>query len=266
MIPLRNSRIKLSQGQIFWHEVGQGTAIVFLHGSADDSSQWLSVIEHLSEDYHCFAPDLLGFGESERPNVHYSIDLEVECLADLLEALKQREVYLVGHSLGGWIAASFALKYLEQVRGLVLIAPFGVEAEKYKITPPLLTKLSRAVSWCMRSLSRLTSRLGRRKKTGQNIQRQQQPLQSPIAAKLLYQRRRAEIQAELLKERLDWLKIPVLILQGGQDSRDRIAQSQAYADLSPQAQLEIISNAGHDLPQTLPDVVAQYIRAFVSSQ
>jgi haloalkane dehalogenase len=92
MIPLRNSRIKLSQGQIFWHEVGQGTAIVFLHGSTDDSSQWLSVIEHLSEDYHCFAPDLLGFGESERPNVHYSIDLEVECLADLLEALRQREV------------------------------------------------------------------------------------------------------------------------------------------------------------------------------
>ena len=102
---LRNSRVKLPLGHIFWREIGQGPSLVFLHGSWDDSSQWLPTIEHLSPYYQCFAPDLLGFGDSERPNVHYSIDLEVECLAQYLDTLKLREVYLIGHSVGGWVAA-----------------------------------------------------------------------------------------------------------------------------------------------------------------
>ena len=119
---LRNSRIKLSVGNIFWREVGLGPSLVFLHGSWDDGSQWLRTIEHLSPDFQCFAPDLLGFGDSERPNVHYSIDLEVECLAQYLDNLNLRQVYLIGHSVGGWVAASYAIKYPDRVQGLVLLA------------------------------------------------------------------------------------------------------------------------------------------------
>jgi len=128
----RNSRRKLSQGLLFWREAGEGTPVVLLHGAWDDSSQWLSVMETLSQSFHCFAPDLLGFGESDRPQIHHSIDLQVECIAEFLQALRLEKVYLVGHSLGGWIAASYALQYAEQVEGLVLLAPEGVEVEGQK--------------------------------------------------------------------------------------------------------------------------------------
>ena len=121
----RNSRVKLSVGQIFWREVGQGPSLVFLHGSWEDGTQWLRTIEHLSPYYQCFAPDLLGFGGSERRKIHYSIDLEVECLAQYLDTLKLRQVYLIGHSVGGWVAASYAIKYPDRVQGLVLLAPEG---------------------------------------------------------------------------------------------------------------------------------------------
>lgn len=264
---LRNSRIKLSQGQVFWREIGSGPILVFLHGFFTDSSQWLSVIEHLNREHHCFAPDLLGFGESERPNIHYSIELEVECLAEFLEALKLREVYLIGHSLGGWIAASYALKYLEQVRGIVLVAPSGVQAEKIGGNerwtrwllgrPPILF-------WLLRSLRLPAQFLGFSKKISAALEMRQQLLQSPTTCKLLFQRRPSEIQAELLEERLEWLKVPVLVLQGGQDNNAAIAESKAYAALSPRAALQIINLAGNDLPQQLPDVVAGHIRDFVS--
>ena len=79
-LPVRNSRIKLSQGLLFWREVGQGSAIVFLHGSWKDSSQWLPVMQQLSKHCHCFAPDLLGFGESEVVKGRCSIALQVECI------------------------------------------------------------------------------------------------------------------------------------------------------------------------------------------
>ena len=109
----RNSRIKLNQGILFWREVGTGIPMIFLHGAWNDGSEWVSTMELLAENIHCFSPDLLGFGESANPNIHHSIDLQVECLADFLEALKLEKVYLVGNSLGGWIAASYALKYPE---------------------------------------------------------------------------------------------------------------------------------------------------------
>lgn len=81
-------RIQVSQGQIFWCEVGDGPAIIFLHGSWTDSSQWVPLMQHLSLDHHCFAPDILGSGESRFfTKIHPSINLEVECFLILLRWL-----------------------------------------------------------------------------------------------------------------------------------------------------------------------------------
>lgn len=265
---VRNSRIKLSQGQVFWREIGSGPAMVFLHGSWSDSSQWLALMEHLSSDYHCFAPDLLGFGDSERPNIHYSIDLEVECLAEYLEALHLQQVYLIGHSLGGWIAASYALKYLEQVEGVVLLTPVGVlesmEPRKNKRWTQWLQMPQSLFFWLKRSLQPLAKLLGRHKRIRQSLQ-QPELRQFPTTRQLLFERRQSEIKAELLQERLNLLKVPVLILQGEQDHPTAIAESRAYADLAPIATLHVISHGGRDLPQELPDLVVQHIRDFVQS-
>ena len=265
-LPLRNSRIRLPLGQIFWREVGQGPILVFLHGSWDDGSQWLPVIEQLSQDYHCFALDLLGFGESEQPKLHHSIQLQVECLLTYLEALHVPQVYLIGHSLGGWIAASYALKYLNQVSGLVLIAPEGVQAEEHRANwqwakwlvgrPPLAYT-------AMRSLLPLARLIGRHKDIEQALRLRQQLKNSPTACQLLFRRRWPEIQAEFLQEQLDWLTVPTMILQGKNDTPNAIARSQTYADKTPAAQLRMIDHGGNDLPEALPDLVANHIHDFV---
>ena len=268
-LPLRNSRIRLPLGQVFWREVGQGPILVFLHGSWNDSSQWLPIIEHLSQDYHCFALDLLGFGESEKPKLHYSIQLEVDCLVEYLEALHLPQVYLIGHSLGGWIAASYALNDLSKVGGLVLLAPEGVHAEGQPLSawwerwlfgrPPIAYNI-------LRSLLPLAQLFGRHKSLQQVLQRQQQLNSFPIASQLLFRRRRSEIQAELLEERLNWIKVPTLILQGGKDTSIAIARSQTYAEHTPQAELRIIEQGGNDLTEALPGLVAEHIHNFVMSQ
>jgi pimeloyl-ACP methyl ester carboxylesterase len=265
-LPLRNSRIKLPLGQIFWREVGQGPILVFLHGSWNDGSQWLPLIEHLSQDYHCFAPDLLGFGESEHPKLHYSIELQVECLLAYLEALHIPQVFLVAHSLGGWIAASYALKYVEQVSGLILIAPEGVPADGYRRSwrktrwligrPPIASSF-------LRSLLPLARLFGRHKGIEQALQLRQQLKNSPTACQLLFRRRWPEIQSELLQEQLEWMKVPTLILQGANDTLGAIARSQTYANKIPNAHLQIIEQGGNDLPEALPGLVASQIHNFV---
>lgn len=267
-LPLRNSRLKLSQGQIFWREIGQGEALVLLHGSWSDSSQWVPVLEQLGAEYNCFAPDLLGFGESERPDVHYSIELQVETLAEYLESLRLRQVYLIGHSLGAWIAASYALKYLDQVRGLVLLAPEGIQVPKLErrwwwskwliARPPLLF-------WLLRSLRPIAPILGVQKRVEQALAQRKDLLQSPVACQLLFQRRRAEIHAEQLQERLDWLKVPVIVLQSEQDAFAAKLLSQTYTEITPTATWRIVPQGGVELPLTAPVAVAQEIREFVSS-
>jgi pimeloyl-ACP methyl ester carboxylesterase len=263
---LRNSRIKLSLGQIFWREIGTGSVLVFLHGSFRDSSQWLPLIEQLHKEYHCFAPDLLGFGESERPKDHYSIELEVECLAEFFEALHLPQVYLIGDSLGGWIAANYALKYPERVGGLVLLSPEGVSTTTSKFfswqsrwllgCPLVMLKL-------LRSLQPLLKLFGGGKTITRLWELRQQKAQFSTALELLFRRRPTEIQAELLNEKLVWLKTPTLILQGKANNLEAIAQSQVYASLAPVAKLQMIEGAGSNLAEELPDIVAQQVQAFL---
>lgn len=266
-LPLRNSRIKLPIGQVFWREVGQGPTLVFLHGSWNDSSQWLPLIQQLSQDYHCCAPDLLGFGDSERSPHHHSIQLEVECLHDYIEALHLPQVYLIGHSLGGWIAASYALKQPERVQGLILLAPEGVQPEGQRLSTwwmrCLVARPSLAAG-ILRLLRPLTKLLGRHQAIDRALARRQLLLTSPTACQILLKRRRSEIQAELLQERLEWLKVPTLILQGENDVPEAIAGSRLYAERAPEAQFISLENAGNDLPETSPDWVAQHIREFVN--
>lgn len=262
----RNSRRKLSQGLLFWREVGAGTPVVFLHGSWNDSSQWVSLMELLSQNFHCFAPDLFGFGESERPNIHHSIDLHVECLAEFLQALKLERVYLVGHSLGSWIAASYSLKYPEQVYGLVLISPEGTAIEGQQ---KRLQRMQRIVKFpptlfqILRVLRPITKIFGWDKQIERDWKLRQAMLNYPTACELLFQRQQPEIKAELLQDRLSSILAPVLILEGGKDSKEALDMSRAYAQYISQAELKAIAHGANDLPESCAGVVAGDIRDFI---
>ncbi|MBE9008433.1 alpha/beta hydrolase [Fortiea sp. LEGE XX443] len=263
---LRNSRRKLSQGLLFWSEAGQGIPVVLLHGAWNDSSQWSSVVEKLAQNFHCFAPDLLGFGESDQPKIHHSVDLQVECVAELLQALRLERVYLVGHSLGGWIAASYALKYPEQVEGLVLLAPEGVEVEQQEKRWHNLRKLVEMPQLFIKILKfikPLTKVLGWHEKFEQDLQQRQNLLQYPTACQLLFQRQTPEIKAELLQDKLHLIQVPALILQGGQDTLDAVFQSQTYKQLISQVDFKLVVHAGNDLPESCAGIVAEEIRDFI---
>lgn len=265
----RNSRRKLSQGLLFWREVGYGTTVVFLHGAWCDSSEWVSTMELISRDFHCFAPDMLGFGESEYPEIHHAIDLHVDCLIEFLQALKLEKVYLVGHSLGAWIAASCALKYPEKVQGLVLLSPEGVEIDGLPKRRQKMRRLIKGPSLIFRILQvfrPLARMLNRETQIEEDLQQRRILLDYPTASQLLYQRQLPEIEAELLQDKLDLIQVPVLVLQGGKDRPDALTRSKIYARITPQAQLKIIDRGEDNLPQSCPSDVAQEIKGFIKKQ
>ncbi|MGK7920364.1 MAG: alpha/beta fold hydrolase [Trichodesmium sp.] len=260
----RNSRIKLSTGLLFWREIGHGSKnIVFLHGTWYDSSQWVSIMEGLSLNYHCFAPDLPGFSESEFYSTNYSISLMIECLAEYIGALKLENVYLVGHSLGGWIAASYALKYPDQVLGLILLSPEGVDIPNVKArwrwSTWLASKFS-FLSFILRLIYPFSKLLGIHTKVKKNLQFRNKLLLNSTGNKILFRRKWQEIKVELLAENLSFLKVNVLILQGYKDTDIALSMSQYYADLLPIVKLILINSGEDNLPEQMPDIVIEKIR------
>jgi pimeloyl-ACP methyl ester carboxylesterase len=105
----------------------------------DDSLTWRKVIPVLARSHTVIAPDLFGHGESDAPpHADYSLGGHAGTLRDLLEVLGHHRVTIVGHSLGGGIAMSFAYRYPARVRRLGLISSGGFGREVH----PLLRALS----------------------------------------------------------------------------------------------------------------------------
>ncbi|ABG49821.1 alpha/beta hydrolase fold [Trichodesmium erythraeum IMS101] len=265
-----NSRVKLSDGLLFWREIGTGSKnIVFLHGTWYDSSQWLSVMEKLSLHYHCFAPDLPGCNESKFYSTYYSISQMVEYLAEYIAALKLEKVYLVGHSLGGWIAASYGLKYPDKLLGLILVSPEGIDIADVKVRWQWYRWLAPKVSllyWMLRLIYPFTRLLGLNKKVKQILQIRQNLRLNSTVNQILFRRRWAQIKHELLAENLGYLKVATLVLQGYKDTDITLSMSKYCAELLPRAKLSLISSGESNLPEQIPDIVVQKIIDFLSDE
>jgi 3-oxoadipate enol-lactonase len=99
---------------------GEGPAVLFIHGYPHDRSLWAHQVEKL-EGYRRIAPDLRGMGQSDAPDLGYSMATYAADLAALLDALGVDEVVLCGLSMGGYIAFEFLRQWRSRVRGLVLM-------------------------------------------------------------------------------------------------------------------------------------------------
>ncbi len=107
--------------KIHYIEVGSGPVVVLLHNLGGDLSDWNKTIPPLSEKYRVIAFDQIGAGQSDKPFINYRPATWVDFLNGVYKGLKINSASLVGHSMGGAVAASFALAYPEKVERLVLL-------------------------------------------------------------------------------------------------------------------------------------------------
>lgn len=105
---------------------GIGPPAVLLHGIGRSLEDWSETVGPLSAAHTVYAPDLIGFGLSDKPDVPYTLAGLARFVRHYLGAVGEtRPVTLIGHSLGGAVAAQFALLYPEQTRALVLVGSAG---------------------------------------------------------------------------------------------------------------------------------------------
>jgi 2-hydroxy-6-oxonona-2,4-dienedioate hydrolase len=114
--------------KLHYLEAGRGSPVVLLHGLGGDGSRWGPNIEPLAKDFHVFALDQIGFGESDKPLANYHTGMLAEFLVGFLKAAGMAKASLVGNSMGAGVALYTAVHFPEMVDRIVLADGGGYRA------------------------------------------------------------------------------------------------------------------------------------------
>ncbi len=124
--PWAHRRVRLPWGRLSVQVAGEGPPLLLLHGLGGSGRYWAGIGPLLAETRTLIAPDLAGFGRSDKPHLDYTRDFHVESIEGLLAALGvDGELDIAGHSMGGILAALLSARHPTRVTSLALVAsPF----------------------------------------------------------------------------------------------------------------------------------------------
>lgn len=254
--------------RIRYVEQGTGPSVVLLHGLGASIYTWREVIGPVAAaGFHVVAFDNRGFGSSDKPKSGYTAAAYANLTVDLLDSLHLSDVVLVGHSMGGEIAALATLRAPQKVRGLVLIDAAGLGTHM-----PLLTRLARA-PLVGRTIAGLRGRRGTAatlrstfgdpsRLTAAEVDQYYAPVAEPDFSHTLAGVAR-EFDFEALKGRLDSISVPTLVMWGSRDIWIPPGVGERMALGLPRAALVMVPGAGHDLPDEDPAALTRSLIAFL---
>jgi 3-oxoadipate enol-lactonase len=246
---------------------GDGPAILFVHGYPLDRTIWREQMEGLN-GFHRIAPDLRGMGQSDAPDLGYSMKIYAADLAALLDALNIEEVVLCGLSMGGYIAFEFLRRWRSRVRGLVLMdtradadTPEGRRARD-AASATARERGADAIAEAMLPKMLAPTTLAHQPDTVERVHRMIASTPVPgIVGALAAMRDR--VGSEALLPTL--ATIPTLVIVGADDTLTPPDQARAMAHAIPGARLEIIGQAGHLPPVEQPGPVTKRLREFLTA-
>ena len=126
----QNNYIKIGDIKTrYWAEGDKGSNVILIHGLGASADIWIHNISALASGYRVYAPDLAGFGRSEKPYVKYSPSYMAAFINDFMTALNIENTCLVGMSLGGGVALQYVLQFPRNVQRLVLVDSAGLGRE-----------------------------------------------------------------------------------------------------------------------------------------
>lgn len=264
--------VRRSAAGLAYHRAGAGMPVVLLHGVPGSSVVWREVAERLPHSFDVIAPDLLGFGGSDRPSRLEDLHAEgqARALDGLLSDLGVTGALLVGHDFGGPVAVALSDRRPDAVGAVALMStnifadtpiPFPLSTTVW----PLVGGLARRLLFSRRSLTMML-----RQASGEDA-----PALDPIrylgdaaqcraigtlfGGSLLHL---AELYGPL-EAQLGRLTVPTFVGWGDRDPFFPLAQGQRTARLA-RTELRVYAKAGHFLPDERPSEVAADLTAFAA--
>jgi pimeloyl-ACP methyl ester carboxylesterase len=250
-------------------------ALVLVHGFIVNHTEFDDVLEGLAESYHVIAPDLPGFGESEKPSptrYAYGVDAFAEATADIVAAFGVGRAHVIGHSMGGAVALTLAAQHPEIVQRLVvadpLVYPFEMSLKarlpSYPVIGPLIFKQLYGRSM-FRAYFRDDVYSDRDAMNLARVDEHYERFNSPAARESAYATLLSMLDTRPIVARLGRVRAPTLVVWGRDD---RIFPSSHAARLAKElcdARLEIL-DTGHAPQEEAPDKFISVVTEFLAGR
>ena len=258
-------------------EAGEGhaTPVVLIHDLLDSHEGFESLIDRLATQFHVVAPDLPGFGRSEKPNVAryaYGVDAFAGAVADVISAYDLGRARIIGHGLGGGVAITLATRHAELVRRLALIAPLCYpcapnRALRHALWPLVGSSVFKQLfSWrrfrgyfCEQVYSdEFRAAPGR-------VESAYEQFNSPLARESAYAVLRSTLDTRAIVARVSRIRQPTLVTWGRKDKIYPAAFALKLAREIPDARLELF-DAGHAPHEEHPMEFCRRVSTFLKDE
>jgi 2-hydroxymuconate-semialdehyde hydrolase len=269
--PIHVQYTQVNGHRIAYRELGEGDPVVLIHGIPTSSLLWRDVMPALAAKHRVIAPDLLNYGESDKPtDANVSIEAQSRIVVGLMQTLGLRAADIVSHDIGGGVAQIIAVNHPERVRKLVLIdsvcfdswpipefKPLQEEGAEDKMSFDEFLKMMRAfMPQGVHDKSALAER---------TIEMILAPWASEEGKRALFRnfRRLNPEYTQAVAGELKHLRHPTLVMWATGDVFQKPHYAERLAETIPNAKLVWIEQAGHWLMEEKPDAVARELMRFL---
>jgi pimeloyl-ACP methyl ester carboxylesterase len=223
------------------------------------TNRWFPYHDALASRFQVFAPDHLGFGESERPEWLEGIDDLVFHYVDVLDTLGLERVSIIGTSFGGWVAAELAVAHPERVERLVLVGASGLKVDGVERFDVFAHPIEETLQHLFHDQSRVAQLLPTELGPEVIVRAYRE---STTLARLAWN---PYMYNPKLARRLRRVSAPTLVVWGEQDTFLPPPHAEAYARFIPDATLQTIPQCGHLVPFEQTDAFVRHVTAFLTS-
>ena len=236
-----------SSGKLFYTDHGSGIPVIFVHGYLETSAVWSGFAEDLADRFRVITTDLPGHGKSDILGAVHSMDLMAGVLYDLIVSLHTGTVFMVGHSMGGYVTMAFVDKFPDMLTGYCLF-----HSHPFADTPEAIAKREMEIKLVRagnkdkmfpESISKLFARNNLEKFAGAVARSEEIAADIPadgIVAVLKGMMERPS-RVKIMEEG----KVPCLWILGTHDSHINCDKIQERVKLPSNARVEILKNSGH---------------------
>jgi pimeloyl-ACP methyl ester carboxylesterase len=251
--------VQVAGGPVNVVDLGEGPAIVFIHGLSGSWPNWLEQLPAFAEDHRVIAMDLPGFGHSPMPHQEITISNYARIVDELLGVLGVSAATVVGNSMGGFISAELAIAFPQRVERLVLVSAAGIDSngrQDVQRVVPTLRRLERVIAayttWVAAHSDAVARHPGLRNVALGLVTRHPSRLNPALAAEQLRGAGKPgfmqALQANLnypIRERLPEIACPTLIVWGEEDRVIPVRDAGVFEQLIPDSHKVIFEDTGH---------------------
>ena len=248
---IRSKRIKVGELDIHYLSGGRGDPLVVIHGGSEGAVAWAENMAELSRSYTVYVPDLPGFGSSQSIDGDYYIPELVEFVDKFSHSLGLESFHLMGHSLGGGIALSYALEFPNRIKKLVLVSSMCLGREialwvRFLSNSLICRGIGKGVMAILRGVKWVVSKLFAGVVFAMPMSKFSMSLGTKITT--------FTEQTTVLAHRLSELIMPTLVVWGAKDPILPVRQAYAAAQLIPDCQVKVFEDCGHSVyRQKIPE-------------